>query len=91
MSIELAEKIKALARIALEAQSITKDMKKAFEVRSDSLEARVKALEAGMPAVIPESIVKRVVEQMRDRIPVKDETAVDVPEKRGRGRPKKNG
>ena len=80
MSIELAEKIKAMARQQIDTAALV-----------DKLEARVKALEAGMPAVIPESIVKRVVEQMRDRIPVKDETAVDVPEKRGRGRPKKNG
>ena len=80
MSIELAEKIKAMARQQIDTAALV-----------DKLESRVKALEAGMPAVIPESIVKRVVEQMRDRIPVKDETAVDVPEKRGRGRPKKNG
>lgn len=83
MSFELAGKIKELARIALEAKA-----------KVDALEARVTALEAGMPSVIPESIVKRVVEQlalrapkeqMRDRIPV----AVEVPDKRKPGRPRK--
>ena len=100
MSIELAEKIKALARIALEAQSITKDMKKAFEVRSDSLEARVKALELfympeqkgaspDMVRIEPDGkspfgfgdAVLKVEQSLADTL--------KIPDKRGRGRPKK--
>jgi len=118
MSIELAEKIKAMAKQQIDTAALV-----------DKLEARVKALEAGMPAVIPESIVKRVVEQMRDKIPTIEYAkyvpsgpvnpilpstvvcdygdtsvtktvdfdeggaitgvTVKIPEKRGRGRPKK--
>ena len=78
MSIELAEKIKALARIALEAQSITKDMKKAFEMRSDSLEARIAVLEKFTKPSEPIEYAKYIPSV----------TAGD-PEKRGRGRPKK--
>ena len=67
-----------IAAIVLEAQSITKDMKKAFEMRSDSLEARIRVLED-----------QSLRNQLQVVGPDKPFKVVLPADKRPRGRPKK--
>jgi len=85
-----------IAAIVLEAQSITKDMKKAFEMRSDSLEARIRVLEdknvREFTVGNAESAYVNAQNGFGDAVLKVEMSLADtlkIPEKRGRGRPKK--